>query len=344
MRLKWKQIWESGIVFKTAEDWNTQEEWLGALSNELGQKITEDAVVTAHRRWKTKLKLSTLPKWSEEVIVSYPEPPKPDYTWFEAMKLRAAEGPGKKIMVIPDPQIRPEVSYAQILWAAHYAVEKRPDIIVWLGDIADFPSLSSYDKGKRSAENRRYKSDVEAVNTATKAFMKIINRAKGYNPRIVALEGNHEHRVVRAAEDQAVWEGAISLDDLNFKDLGWEVYDFLEVVEIEGILFSHFFPRSANGRITQSKNGAPSAAAQVKREMRSCIAGHAQTLDQAIYNTSTDTYRAIIAGSFYLHNESYIPTSGQNHWRGVLLLHQVRNGNFDLMEVSLEYLWRRFGQ
>ena len=341
---KWKEIWESGIVFETAKDWPTEEEWLSALSNEVGHEITDEAIGRAWRRWQKKLKLPALPVFREPTVVKYPEPDAPNYDWFEAMQKRAGEGLGKKIMVIPDPQICPEVSYEQILWAAHYAVEKRPDIIVWLGDVADMPSLSSYDKGKRSAENKRYASDIEAANTATKAFMKIIKRAKGYKPRIVLCLGNHEMRIARAAEDQAVFHGTISLDDLNYERLGWEVYPFLQPVEIEGILFSHFFPRSSKGRITQSKNGAPSALDQVRREMQSCVAGHAQGLDVSIYATSTGTNRGVIAGSFYLHNEGYIPPSGQNHWRGILMLHQVRDGNFDLMEVSLEYLWRRYGK
>lgn len=341
---KWKEIWESGIVFDTAEDWETEDEWLEALSNEVGHEITDEAIGRAWRRWQKKLDLPLLPEFSEVPVVSYPDPAQPSYTWFEAMKKRLATTQYKRILCIPDPQIKPGFMMDHIIWAAKYAVDKRPDIIVHEGDFADMPSLSSYDKGKASGENRRYSSDIEAANAAANAFMKVIRKAKGYNPRIVITLGNHEERILRAANDQAHLAGTLSMDDLDYARLGWEVVPFLKTIEIEGILFSHFFPRSSSGAIVQTKRGAPSASAQVKREMQSSVSGHKQGLDQAIYNTGNRTCRGIIAGSYYCHDESYMTEDGNNHWRGILMLNRVHDGNFDVTEISLEYLYERYGQ
>ena len=49
---------------------------------------------------------------------------------------------------------------------------------------------------------------------------------------------------------------------------------------------------------------------------------------------------AIIAGSCYLHNEKYLGPQGNNHWRGLVMLHDVRDGEFDVMPVTLSYLNR----
>jgi len=52
--------------------------------------------------------------------------------------------------------------------------------------------------------------------------------------------------------------------------------------------------------------------------------------------------RGIQAGSFYDHEEAYLTPQGTVYWRGILLLTEVRDGSFNLVEVSLDYLRRRF--
>ena len=45
-----------------------------------------------------------------------------------------------------------------------------------LGDHWDMASLSSYDKGKRAFENRRYKKDIEAGNVALDLFEETLKK------------------------------------------------------------------------------------------------------------------------------------------------------------------------
>ena len=51
-----------------------------------------------------------------------------------------------KIFVIPDVQAHSGTDITHLIAAGKYAVEKKPDVIVCLGDFADMPSLSSYEK------------------------------------------------------------------------------------------------------------------------------------------------------------------------------------------------------
>ena len=51
---------------------------------------------------------------------------------------------------------------------------------------------------------------------------------------------------------------------------------------------------------------------------------------------------SIIAGSCYEHNEDYMSFQGNNHWRGFLMLHDVHDGEFDIMPVSLKYINRKY--
>ena len=251
--------------------------------------------------------------------------------------------PGKKIMVVFDTQTRPGDDFSFLARIGQYAVDKKPDIIVFIGDHADMPSLSSYDKGKKAFEGRRYKRDVEAAIEAMAAFHGPIvdynakHKNKPYRPRKVMTLGNHEARISRAIEDDAKLDGVLSLDDLKYKDFGFEVYPFLEVVVIEGIAFAHYFVTGVAGR------PASTAAAQLRKTNMSCVAGHQQG-KQIAYATRADgsTITSIICGSTYEHSEDYLGPQGNKHFRGFLMMHEVRDGAFDEMWISLGFINSRY--
>ncbi len=70
--------------------------------------------------------------------------------------------------------------------------------------------------------------------------------------------------------------------------------------------------------------------------------GHQQGLQTAQRAVLGKRHRALIAGSCYLHTEEYRGPQARNEWRGILVCHNVKDGNYDLMEVSLDYLSRRY--
>jgi len=256
-----------------------------------------------------------------------------------------------KHLVIPDTQIRPGVPLDHLAACGNYIVAKRPDIIVQLGDFADMHSLSSYDQGKKAGEGARYEEDIKSAKEGMEALCSPMrelqnkqrrNKVRVYSPRMVVTLGNHENRIWRHVNNYPVLEGRLGVNDLGYEDEGWEVYPFLEVVKIDGIQYSHFFPRNAYGRIVQTRNGAPSAAAQVRREMCSSTAGHTQGLDYAVHATREGLYHGLIAGSFYLHEEAYLSPQGTAYWRGVIMKHEVHDGHYDPMFVSLNYLMRNY--
>lgn len=254
---------------------------------------------------------------------------------------------GPRHLFIPDTQVRPGVPIDHIEWAAKYAAVKQPHTIVIAGDWYDMPSLSSYDVGKRSSHGRTYVDDIEAGTKALELFERTLAKysPKGYNPRKVVTLGNHEYRIERATENDAKLFNKLSLDDLAFKKFGWKVIPFLKPVLLDGITYIHYCPLNAQGQVTMSNHGCPTALAQARRMMRSTVCGHRQGLDCAIVHTPGRTVRGVIAGSFYQHQETYLTPSGETYWRGVLVFNDVKiaTGEFDLCEVSLEYLKRRFG-
>ena len=52
--------------------------------------------------------------------------------------------------------------------------EKQPEKIICIGDFADMSSLSSYDRGTKSFEGRRYVKDIEAAKEAMGRFLQPI--------------------------------------------------------------------------------------------------------------------------------------------------------------------------
>jgi len=251
-----------------------------------------------------------------------------------------------KILVIPDMQVKPGVDLAYVDKIGQYIIDKQPDVVVNLGDMADMPSLSSYDVGKKSFEGRRYVNDVRSVIEAQEVlfapltalqFQQARNKKKIYNPRTVMLIGNHENRINRAVNSDPKLEGMLKVEDLKYNSFWDEVYDFLDVVVIEGVAFSHYFVTGVAGR------PASTAAAQFRKTNMSCISGHQQGL-QIHTGGRADGKRltSIIAGSCYEHDEDYLGAQGNKHWRGILMLHEVNDGQFDLMPVSLDYLNKKY--
>jgi hypothetical protein len=248
---------------------------------------------------------------------------------------------GYKVAVIPDVQAMPGVELSHLTWAGHYIAEKRPDIIVCLGDFGDFPSLSRFGQGNASFEGKRYHSDLYSFHEAMQLFLTPIRAeiAKSqWRPALVFTLGNHEDHIPRFVEENPVLEGHMSLDDLKLAEYGWQVFPFLQPVNIAGVAFCHFFPSGIMGR--------PITAARTlnSRLHMSAVAGHQQgrMIDYSKRADGGDI-TAIITGSFYQHTYEYLSPFTNQHWRGMLMLHEVKDGSFDEMWLSIDFLRRRYG-
>lgn len=251
-----------------------------------------------------------------------------------------------KHLVIPDVQLRPNDDTTFLRHIGHYAVEKKPDVIVCLGDFADMPSLSSYDVGKKSFEGRRYKADVESVHRGMETLLAPINEANDrakrdhrerYRPKLILTLGNHENRIERVIDGDPKLEGTISTEDLKYKDYGWDVYPFLEPVVVDGVAYCHYFVTGVMGR------PATTAQLQLNKQHMSCVSGHQQGCQIATgHRADGKRLTSIIAGSCYEHDEDYLGPQANKHWRGILMLHEVDDGQFDHMQVSLNYLRKKY--
>jgi len=254
----------------------------------------------------------------------------------------------KRHLVIPDTQTKHGVKLDHLRWAGQYAALKKPDRIIHIGDHADMPSLSSYDKGKRSFEGRRYKRDIAAANHGLDLFMEPIleereacfARGEEWDCTFDYTLGNHEFRIERATDNQPELFGLIGYDDLNFKHHGWNVHPYLQVVQLDGVAYSHFF--------TSGVKGLPvtSARALLTKKHTSCVMGHVQRMEIDMqYDAFGRRITALFVGCYYQHNETYLnPQGNAATWRGIHMLYGVRRGEFTSNPIELSYLKARFGK
>lgn len=243
---------------------------------------------------------------------------------------------GRTHAIIPDVQCKPGVSLDHLRWIGNYIAEKKPEVLVQIGDFADMHSLSSYDVGKYAAEGTRYLTDIKVAKEAMEILMKPIRAARNYKPEMLLCLGNHEDRIDREAEANPRLMGLISTKDLEYEKWGWEVAPFLKIVKKDGIMYTHYFTSGVMGRPVSS------ARAILTNYHASGVMGHLQTTDLAFHQKSG--HFALISGACYTHEEKYLGPQmvKEATRRQIVMLNEVRNGTADPMFVSLAFLASRY--
>lgn len=253
----------------------------------------------------------------------------------------------RRHLIIPDTQIKPGVPLDHIGWAAQAIVDYLPDVIVMIGDWADMPSLNGHAKpGSLELEGARVRDDIDVANAAAvvltaPAQAEIERRRKAHKkrwePRCVYLKGNHEDRLDRIAKNDPKLEGIVDSNSIVLP--GFETRPFLEIVEIDGIAYSHYFANTHSGRPIGG-----SIDNRLNKIGKSFVQGHEQGLLYGVRQFPGKlTRHGLVAGSFYLHDEAYRGAQSNGEWRGIVVLNEVNNGSYDVMPLSMDYLRRKYG-
>ena len=139
-----------------------------------------------------------------------------------------------RILVIADSHINP-VGAFPVLWRClgEYCVKTKPDYVVHLGDVADLDSQAWL---KASRGMYELDQEIDVVRCHLGAFHNAIKQHNEncrqmhramYNPKLVLCLGNHDVR-----------NGSTAIADL-FTEFGWEVHDYLDMVQIDNVTFTH---------------------------------------------------------------------------------------------------------
>lgn len=230
-------------------------------------------------------------------------------------------------------------------YLGHLINDLRPDVVVFGGDLADMPSLSSYDKGKKAFQGRTYRADIDAANDFLDRCWGIVRRAKKRMPRRIALEGNHEERIRRAINIQPELEGTIDLKDIQFENYFDEFVPYQGttpgIITVDGIHYSHYF---VSGNLGRPLGGEHPAATLLAKQGESCSAGHSHLADVAIRTAASGRKRiGLVGGCFQDYDADWAGASNRLWWRGCVLKRNVDRGMYDFEFISLDRMKKEYG-
>jgi hypothetical protein len=245
---------------------------------------------------------------------------------------------------VPDTQVREGVPTDHIEALGNYIEEKRFDKIIVAGDWWDMPATSNFNTAKEQ-EKLRVLDDINSGNKAMRLLWRAVNnrnrtvagwKKKQYAPEKHFLFGNHEVHLERLWENDPRLEGLIGYDSLNLE--GFVTHPFLQPVNIDGILYCHYFCNPVTGRPYSGM-----METRLKNIGCSFTQGHIQEFSYGERQLpSGKRLHGLASGAFYMHDEPYKGPQGNNHWRGIVVKNEVRDGQYDIMKVSIDYLLRRY--
>jgi len=250
---------------------------------------------------------------------------------------------------IPDLQLKKGVKMDHITGAGHYIAEHLDvgDSLILAGDVYDMPSLSSYDN--RGDVGWEHKNVIEDLQAGNRGLQMLHSAVEDVHPglweglRKVVTMGNHEDRLRRVRELARYrrFKALLSDDMFEFKIHGFKVVPYQKFITINGIIYCHNFvnPLSLTGGIIGG-----TVHNKLNKLKCSFTMGHQQGLDLGMqYIATGKRIRGLVAGSFYQHDEDYMgPQKNTQHWRGMIIKHEVHAGDYDLLELSLDYILERW--
>ena len=258
----------------------------------------------------------------------------------------------KLILVIPDGHVLDEQDLSRWAYLGNLIVDRKPDMIVQIGDFLTVASLSFWDKNNRlTMENMRFAKEMVAGRTALDLLFGPMNhynekmkdqKAKQYKPEVIWLHGNHEYRIDRYMDQHSAMKGQLDLylpQNLNYAAYPIDlIVPYKEYVYREGIAFCHV---PFNGRAPVTGIYIAKRALEVMGT--SVVFGHAHRWQEQDFSRhGADSIQALCTGCFFEHNDEYTKGTQLTYRRTVALLHQYDVGLFDVEAISIERLKQEY--
>lgn len=266
--------------------------------------------------------------------------------WWRRVKRSKPE-----VIWVPDPQVAAGVPIHHLEACGRYIAHQKPDYILFGNDWFDFPSLNFWDREKPDFRMRDYMEDICVGTHALDVFFAPIyeelKRCRWWKPVFIFVEGNHDFRARRAAKEDKRFNKALVKPWNIVKDVADKLHRYgvrlkwmylEQIINIDGVHYSHYFCNPRTGKMIGG-----TAQNKATRLKFSFTMGHIpgkEVWHEPLSNGRV--IRGIVAGSFYLHHEGYHGPQASDYWRGVMYKHEVREGTYDLMEVSIDYLLRKW--
>ena len=251
----------------------------------------------------------------------------------------------KTHLIIPDSHAHPKHHNKRAEWLGKLINDIKPDVVVHLGDSADMPSLSSYDRGTKAFQGRNYRADIDAHLDFNDRLWDTVRSAKRKLPVRYFFEGNHEHRITKAINLQPELEGAISFDDLELERYYDEIVPYNGrspgVLSVDGISYAHFF---ISGVMGKPLGGTHPAYSILSKGHGSSTAGDLHLLSYEVQTgIGGKRIQGLVAGCYQDYDADWAGEANKLWWRGVVVKRNVENGNYDPSFISLAALKKEYG-
>lgn len=257
------------------------------------------------------------------------------------------------VLILPDSHAHPELDNTRYEALGNWIIENKPTAIINLGDFADMPSLSSYDKGRKSFEGRRYKKDVEVTLDAqeklfgpTKMWNKrrSKNKKAQYHPITIHTLGNHDcGRIKRVCEMHPELDGTISTSDLKYDEYWDHVVPFKHKVDVNGVLVSHYFTTGVKGSPVGGENPAKILLA---KNFMSCMQGHTHYYDHKELSRGDGSKIFGLVGGCFVHPDMVEEWNADTAhiWQNcITILTDLNDGFYSgFSKISQEELLRKY--
>lgn len=255
---------------------------------------------------------------------------------------------GKDYLIIGDQHSHPDHNNDRADWVGQLIKDRKPDVVVNIGDAWDLPSLSSFDKGKASFHGASYERDINAGLDFQDRVWHPMKKSKKKQPRRVFLEGNHCHRISKVLEYEPHLAGeryGISYSNLQLADYYHDVVMYEGgtpgIITLDGISFAHFMVSGLMGRPI---GGEHHAASLLQKNYSSCIVGHSHTADFAIRSGSNGKkIMGLVCGVYQDFDSGWAGNVNNLWWRGLVYLRNVEDGVYDPEFISIEALRKEYG-
>lgn len=280
---------------------------------------------------------------------SRPQQPQPRFVREEAAppepSLTEPQGEPIRVLVIPDRHNDPrhEHRLAASTWIARFGSERRPPIVVDLGDSITMDSCSRFDKNDtlRGRHKPGIGADLDNHLAANQAFER--GRAADWKPKRIKTRGNHEQRLWdfenQHPENEGTHTHRYAQDLLQF---GWQERPFGEFAYVNGVAFTHA-PINGLGKPMGGKTSSHRAGDML---MSPLVHGHTHQLHvtSAAKMGPQERITIIQAGCAlpWGEYENYAQIGPGGWWWGVLMLTCWDGQIIDLEAISMLTLRDRY--
>ena len=252
----------------------------------------------------------------------------------------------KNILVYSCSHADPDHSNERFDWLGEFIYDKKPDMVIDLGDGADMKSLNSYDtRNPQALVAQSYERDIEVYNDSQKRLRQKFKKAKRKKPTWIGFEGNHEHRIKKYLSENPRMAGqkhGVSFSHLQTNKWFDEYHEYENggpaIARYNGVDFSHFF---SSGNFGSATSGLHHAYTVINNRHNSSVCGHSHKRN--LYFKDGAGSIGMVVGCYKGHEEGWAGQSNNEWWHGVVMMKDVENGMFEPEFYSLKELEREYG-